>query len=135
MSAEVNNPEINAINREIYRTFKLIQDDAIAKSNNKFGAGFFLHELIVKDKPQIALLVKPKDFIYYINDEISQYDKSGNFTDRAKAIKVWNMLGGSYPPKAGGTTPQTYFSTLRQPNNQNTTAQKSSQNKYREAYY
>jgi hypothetical protein len=134
MSAEVNNPEITAINREIYKTFKLIQDDAIAQSSKgKFGSNSPLHTLIVLDQPQIAQMVKPKEFIYYIYDEISQYDKSGNFTDRAKAIKIWNMLGGSYPPKAGGTNPQTYFSRLKPISNQ--VRQQTSQKKYREAYY
>lgn len=134
MSAEVNNPEITAINREIYRTFKLIQDDAVAQSaKGKFGANKPLHTLILLDQPQIAQMVKPKEFIYYIYDEISQYDKSGNFTDRAKAIKIWNMLGGSYPPKAGGTTPETYFSSLKPIKNQE--VQQTSQKKYREAFY
>ena len=133
MSAEVNNPEITAINREIYRTFKLIQDDAVAFANQKIPSGFPLHLLIIKDRPQIALTVKPKDFIFYINDEISQFDKSGNFTDRAKAIKVWNMLDGSYPQKAGGTNPKTYFSSLKPIKNQE--VQQTSQKKYREAYY
>jgi hypothetical protein len=132
MSAEVNNPEITAINREIYRIFKIIQSDGM-----KVGTGTPLHVLIVKDKPEIASLVRPKEFIYYINDEISQYDKSGNFTDRNKAVKIWNLMEGYYPKRQGGMTPESYFTSLIMKNNPAKRPEETTllRKKYKEAYY
>lgn len=132
MSAEVNNAEMTAINREIYRTFKIIQSDGMV-----VGAGTPLHLLIVKDQPEIANLVKPKEFIFYINDEISQYDKTGNFVDRPKAVKIWNLMKGYYPVRMGGMTPETYFASLKMKNNSGKKPEETTllRKKYREAYY
>lgn len=130
MSAEVNNPDITAINREIYRTFKIIQADSFIA-----GGGIPLHTLIVKDQPEIANLVRPKEFIYYITDEISQFDKSGNFVDRPKAIKIWNMMQGYYPKRQGGMTPETYFASLKAKSGSKNTQTTSLPKKYKEAYY
>lgn len=132
MSAEVNNPEITAINREIYRIFKIIQSDGMI-----VGAGTPLHLLIVKDKPEIASLVRPKEFIFYINDEISQYDKSGNFIDRNKAVRIWNLMEGYYPKRQGGITPESYFASLKMKNNSGKRPEETSllRKKYKEAYY
>jgi hypothetical protein len=132
MSAEVNNSEITSINREIYRIFKIIQSDGMI-----VGGGTPLHLLIVKDKPEIANLVRPKEFIFYINDEISQYDKSGNFVDRNKAVKIWNMMNGYYPIRMGGMNPETYFASLKLKNSAGKKPEEKSllRNKYKEAYY
>lgn len=132
MAGEVNNPDITAINREIYRTFKIIQADSFV-----VGSGTPLHLLIVKDQPEIANLVLPKEFIYYLTDEISQYDKTGKFVDRQKAIKIWNMMHGYYPKKQGGMTPESYFTSLKMKNNPAKKPEQTSTlpKKYKEAYY
>lgn len=135
MSSGSYNVENEVIDKQIYATFKFILEDSI----KKFG-GRPLHLLIVNDKPAIKDKVKPKEFFYYLKDEVDQYDKTGQFVDRKKALEIWNLMEGYYPAKQYNSA--LYFADLKKKElgnkgldtGENKQAQQN-QKKYREAFY
>ena len=135
MSSGSYNVENELIDKQIYTTFKLVLADTYVS-----GAGRPLHILITDDKPIIKDKVKPKEFFYYLKDEVDQYDKTGQFVDRKKALEIWNLMEGYYPPKQYNSA--SYFADLKKKElgkkgldtGENKQTQQN-QKKYREAFY
>lgn len=137
MSSGSYNIENEVIDKQIYITFKYVIEDTF---RDNYPGTTPLHILIEKDKPIIKDKVKPKEFFYYLKDEVDQYDKTGQFVDRKKALEIWNLMEGYYPPKQYNTA--SYFNDLKKKDlekkgldtGENKQAQQN-QKKYREAFY
>jgi hypothetical protein len=137
MSSGAYDVENEIIDKQIYTTFKFVLADSYVS-----GGGRPLHLLITDDKPTIIGKVKPKEFFYYMKDEVDQYDKTGQFVDRKKALEIWNLMEGYYPPKEYNTV--AYFNDLKQKEknkNKKDTGDENKDNskprgrKYKQAFY
>lgn len=135
MSSGAYNVENEIIDKQIYTTFKIVLADSYIGS----VGGRPLHLLITDDKPIIKQKVSPKEFFYYMKDEVDQYDKTGQFVDRKKALEIWNLMEGYYPPKDYNTA--AYFNDLKLKKNKKNTGDENKNNsdpkgrKYKQAFY
>lgn len=134
MSSGAYNVKNEIIDKQIYTTFKIVLADSYVS-----GGGRPLHLLITDDKPSIIEKVRPKEFFYYMKDEVDQYDKTGQFVDRKKALEIWNLMEGYYPPKEYNTV--AYFNDLKTKNKRKNSGDENKDNskpkgrKYKQAFY
>lgn len=114
----IDQAELNAV---IYQAFKIIHEDRKvypdAYGRRVPGIPQPLTVLVYRDRKAISdIIPSNSEFANYIISESNFYknSKTKDFQDNAKALKVYNAMGFTYPPSIGGKTPAQYFEYLKE---------------------